>query len=74
MMSTGECNRRIVDSRQERLMVELMTQKSRLDVSQNGNLNEREMWVTTRQELNQTLRAPTAPQQKGFVQSILGRK
>jgi hypothetical protein len=72
MMASGELNRKIVDSRQERLMVELLTQKSRLDVSPNGNLNEREMWVTTRQQLEQTLRAPPTVQPKGFIHSLFG--
>ena len=72
MTRSGECNKKIVDSRQERLMVELVSQKSRLDVSVNGNLNEREMWVTTRQQLEQSLRTPPPSQPKGFFGSLVG--
>ena len=72
MQHTGELNGKVVDSRQERLMMELVSQKSRLDVSANGNLNEREMWVTTRQQLEQSLRTPPPSQPKGFFGSLVG--
>ena len=72
MQQTGECNKKMVDSRQERLMLELVSQKSRIDVSPNGNLNEREMWVTTRQQLEQSLKTPPPSQPKGFFGSLVG--
>lgn len=72
MQHTGELNNKSVDSRQERLMMELVSQKSRLDVSAAGNLNEREMWVTTRQQLEQSLKTPPPSQPKGFFGSIVG--
>lgn len=70
MLATGELNRKIVDSRQERLLIELVSQKSRLDVAANGNLNEREQWVTNRQVIEQTLKTPQMVQRKGFFQSV----
>lgn len=72
MLASGECNKKVIDSRQERLMMELVSQKSRLDVSASGNLNEREMWVTTRQQLEQSLKTPPPTQQKGFFSSVVG--
>jgi hypothetical protein len=72
MLASGECNKKIVDTKQERLMEELISQKSRLDVSPNGNLNEREMWVTTRQQIEQTMKVPQTSQQRGFFSSVLG--
>lgn len=71
MVQSGELNAKIVDSRQERLLVELVSQKSRLDVAANGNLNEREMWVTTRQQMEQTLRTPPPSSPKGFFGSVI---
>jgi hypothetical protein len=71
MQHTGELNKKITDSRQERLMIELISQKSRLDVSTSGNLNEREMWVTTRQQMEQSLRTPPPSQPKGFFGSLI---
>ena len=71
MQHTGELNKKITDSRQERLMMELISQKSRLDVSTSGNLNEREMWVTTRQQMEQSLRTPPPSQPKGFFGSLI---
>jgi len=72
MLASGECNKKVIDSRQERLMMELISQKSRLDVSANGNLNEREMWVTTRQQLEQSLKTAPPQQSKGFFSSVVG--
>ena len=72
MQASGELNKKMVESRQQRLMVELVSQKSRLDVSPNGNLNEREMWVTTRQQLEQTLKTPAPSQPRGFFGTLIG--
>lgn len=72
MLASGECNKKVIDSRQDRLMMELVSQKSRLDVAVNGNLNEREMWVTSRQQVEQTLRTPPPMQPKGFFGSLIG--
>ena len=72
MVASGELNNKIVDSRQDRLMIELVSQKSRLDVAANGNMNERKMWVTNKQLVEQTLRSPPPQQQKGFMTSLLG--
>ena len=72
MIASGELNKRVVDSRQERLMAELVTQKSRKDVIEGGNPNEREMWVINKQVIEQTLRTPGPTQPKGFFASILG--
>lgn len=71
MLASGECNKKIVDSKQERLMMELVSQKSRLDVSINGNLNERQSWITNRQLVEQTLKTPPPSQPKGFFGSIV---
>lgn len=71
MIYTGELSAKMVDSRQERLCMELVSQKSRLDVAANGNLNEREMWITNRNLIEQTLRTPPPQQPKGFVGSVL---
>jgi len=70
MISNGELNKRIVDSRQERLMMELVSQKSRKDVVEGGNLNERESWITSRQQIEQTLRQPAPQRPKGFIESV----
>ena len=72
MCATGELNKKIVDSRQDRLLIELVSQKSRLDVAANGNLNEREQWVTNKQIMEQKLIAPPPQQAKGFVSSVIG--
>ena len=72
MIASGELNKQIVDSRQERLMAELVSQKSRKDVIEGGNPNEREMWVINKQVIEQTLRTPGPTQPKGFFSSILG--
>jgi hypothetical protein len=78
MMQTGELNKRMVDSRQERLMMELVSQKSRLDAVEGGNVNERGAWITNRQLIEQTLRQSLPSRPKGFVESIIdgvsGRK
>ncbi len=71
MLAAGECNKKIVDTKQERLMMELVSQKSRLDVVPAGNLNEREAWITTRQQVEQTMKVPQV-QQRGFFSSVLG--
>lgn len=70
MMETGELNKKIVDSRQERLAMELISQKSRLDVVEGGNTNERLAWITDKQEVFQTLRAPPTNKNKGFFGSV----
>jgi hypothetical protein len=72
MVATGELNKRIVDSRQDRLMMELVSQKSRLDVAVNGNMNEREQWNTNKQIIEQTLKTPSPQPSKGFVSSVVG--
>jgi hypothetical protein len=72
MVATGELNKKIVDSRQDRLLVELVSQKSRLDVAANGNMNEREMWITNKNLIEQTLKTPPPQQAKGFVASVAG--
>lgn len=74
MISSGELNKKIVDSRQERLMMELVSQKSRKDAVEGGNPNEREMWVINKQVIEQTLRTPGPTQPKGFFASVLGGK
>jgi hypothetical protein len=71
MLAAGECNKKIVDTKQERLMMELVSQKSRLDVVPAGNLNEREAWITTRQQVEQTMKVPQV-QQRGFFSSVFG--
>ena len=71
MVATGELNNKIVDSRQDRLLVELVSQKSRLDVAANGNMNEREMWITNKQLVEQTLKTPSPQPAKGFISSVL---
>lgn len=72
MVATGELNKKIVDSRQDRLLVELVSQKSRLDVAANGNMNEREAWVINKQVIEQTLKTPPPQQAKGFISSVAG--
>ena len=71
MLANGELNKKIVDSRQERLMMELVSQKSRLDVAEGGNVNERGMWITNRQQVEQTLRQIAPARQKGFVETVV---
>jgi hypothetical protein len=71
MCATGELNNKIVDSRQDRLMWELVSQKSRLDVAASGNTNEREHWSTNKQIIEQTLKTPQPQQPKGFVSSFM---
>jgi hypothetical protein len=71
MIAPGELSRKIVDSRQERLMMELVSQKSRLDAVEGGNINERGMWITSRQLVEQTLRTPSPQKPKGFIESVL---
>jgi len=51
-------------------MMELISQKSRKDVIEGGNLNERESWITTRQQVEQTLRTPPMGKNKGFFGSV----
>lgn len=70
MLSTGELNKHIIDSRQERLMMELVSQKSRLDVIEGGNVNERGQWNTTNTYVEQTLRQPAPQRPKGFIASV----
>ena len=70
MAATGELNAKIVDSRQDRLMVEVLSQKGRKDVIEGGNINERESWITSRQQVEQTLRTPTTSKNKGFFGSV----
>ena len=70
MLQTGELNKKVVDSRQERLMLELVSQKSRLDVAEGGNINERGAWITNRQMIEQTLRQSLPSRPKGFIESI----
>ena len=74
MISSGELNAHVVDSRQERLMMELVSQKSRLDVAEGGNMNERLTWVTNKQIIEQKLQTQGPAQPKGFFSSILGGK
>jgi hypothetical protein len=74
MLASGELNKKVVDTRQDRLMAELVSQKSRKDVIEGGNPNEREMWIINKQVIEQTLRAPGPTQPKGFFASILGGK
>jgi hypothetical protein len=69
-LQTGELNARVVDSRQERLMFELVSQKSRLDAVEGGNINERGMWITNRNLIEQTLRQSLPSRPKGFIESI----
>ena len=70
MLASGELNKNVVASRQDRLMMELVSQKSRKDVIEGGNLNERESWITTRQQVEQTLRTPPMGKNKGFFGSV----
>lgn len=70
MMAPGELNKHIVDSRQERLMMELVSQKSRLDAAEGGNINERGMWITNRQLVEQTLRQAAPQRPGGFIATI----
>lgn len=70
MIASGELSKKIVDSKQERLMMELVSQKSRLDAVEGGNINERGMWITNRQLVEQTLRTAPSQQSKGFIASI----
>jgi hypothetical protein len=69
-IQTGELNKRVVDSRQERLMFELVSQKSRLDAVEGGNINERGHWITNRNLIEQTLRQSLPSRPKGFIESI----
>ena len=71
MVATGELNSKIVDSRQERLLMELVSQKSRKDIIEGGNPNEREMWIINKQVIEQTLRTPPPTQPKGFFGSVI---
>ena len=71
MLASGELNKRIMDSRQERLALELISQKSRLDVVEGGNLNERLAWITNKQMIEQTLRTPPPQRAKGFIGSVV---
>jgi hypothetical protein len=71
MLASGELNRKIVDSRQERLLTRLLIQKSRLDAVEGGNINERGAWITSRQLFEQTLRQPQPQRPKGFIEGIV---
>jgi hypothetical protein len=71
MIAPGELSRKIVVSRQERLAMELISQKSRLDAVEGGNINERGWWGTSVQKVDQTLRTPSPTRPKGFVESLL---
>ncbi len=70
MAATGELNAKIVDSRQDRLMIEVLSQKGRKDVVEGGNINERESWITSHQTQEQILRTPTTNKNKGFFGSV----
>ena len=70
MMSSGELNNKIVDSRQDRLYTKLLTYKSRVDVVEGGNINERGSWVTTTQRIEQTLRQAAPQRPQGFLATI----
>jgi hypothetical protein len=70
MQATGELNAKIVDTRQDRLMVEVLSQKGRKDVIEGGNINERESWITSRVQQEQTLSAPPMNKNKGFFGTL----
>ena len=70
MIASGELSKKIVDSRQERLLMELVSQKSRLDAVEGGNINERGMWITNRQLVEQTLKTPSQQHSKGFIATL----
>ena len=70
MLATGELNKKIVDSRQDRLLYEILAQKSILDAVEGGNINERGHWITNRQLVDQTLRQSLPSRPKGFIESI----
>jgi hypothetical protein len=70
MLQTGDLNRKIVDSRQDRLLYEILAQKSILDAVEGGNINERGHWITNRQYIEQTLRQSLPSRPKGFIESV----
>ena len=70
MLSTGELNAKIVDSRQDRLMLDVASQKGRKDVVEGGNTNEREMWITSNQNVIQTLKQSAPQKPQGFFATI----
>lgn len=73
-LGSGELSRKIVAARQDRLMVMLLTQKSRPDVIEGGNMTERDSWVTSVQKYDQGMHyPPQVDRKKGFFGTILGR-
>jgi hypothetical protein len=71
-LMTGELSHKIRQSRQDFLMVELLTQKSRPDVVEGGNMTERDAWVTTKQEFTQGMHyPPQVDRKKGFFGSLM---
>lgn len=72
MASSGELSKEEAAQRQELLFIELISQKSRLDVMPGGNLNEREQWNTTTQRVESVLKTPPPAQGRGFFSSVLG--
>jgi hypothetical protein len=51
-------------------MMELVSQKSRLDAVEGGNTNERGSWITSKTMIEQTLRQSLPSRPKGFIESI----
>lgn len=72
MAASGELSQEEVYQRQELIFVELISQKSRLDVMPGGNLNERESWITSTQRIESVLKTPPPAQSRGFFGSLLG--
>lgn len=71
MLASGELSANIVKTRQDRYLTELASQKSRKDVVEGGNLNERESYITSSHKEEQTLRTSGTNQPRGFLPSIL---
>jgi len=70
MMASGELNRKIVDSRQDRLLARILTYKARVDILEGGNINERGWWGTSVQKIDQRITQPQPQRPQGFLATI----
>ena len=70
MMASGELNRKIVNSRQDRLLARILTYKARVDILEGGNINERGWWGTSVQKIDQRITQPAPQRPQGFLATI----
>ena len=70
-LAKGELSYDIVEMKQEALFWELVSHKSVIDVTETGNLAERDAWITNTQRIEQTLRTPPSKQPAGFVGTLI---